>query len=200
MDVDFSVEIGADCEALEFPWADAESGLRYYDLRNQPDLLLYVDEANQYPELSHFLSTANSGSSEFISAKCDVWLDRELSPAEEIYEASLKLASYVDLVFANESLAEDAPRFSFEYHETIAGRLVELLNLVPEIAASAEFIIRQCFFHSAEEPVRPGFYYTFYLFGYGQDEAETRKHWGIGLDLVKNAIGQVSAEIRRGKF
>jgi hypothetical protein len=41
--------------------------------------------------------------------------------------------------------------------------------------------------------VRDGFYITFYLFGYGDDEAEARQRWGIGLNLVENAIRQVAA-------
>ena len=35
-----------------------------------------------------------------------------------------------------------------------------------------------------------GFYITFYLFGYGDDEAQAHRQWGVGLKLVQNAIKQ----------
>jgi hypothetical protein len=37
-----------------------------------------------------------------------------------------------------------------------------------------------------------GFYITFYLFGYGDDEAQARKRWAIGLKVVENIILQLS--------
>jgi len=42
--------------------------------------------------------------------------------------------------------------------------------------------------------MREGFYITFYLFGYDDDEAQARQRWAIALKLVENAIRQTSAE------
>ena len=39
MHVDFSVELGAEDDCLELPWASPDGALRYYDLRRQPELL-----------------------------------------------------------------------------------------------------------------------------------------------------------------
>src|SRR5260370_19887885 len=36
VEADFAVELGADDETLELPWAAADGGLRYYDLKRQP--------------------------------------------------------------------------------------------------------------------------------------------------------------------
>ena len=44
MEADFAVELGAEDETLELPWA-AEGGPRYFDLKRQPELLLEIDEA-----------------------------------------------------------------------------------------------------------------------------------------------------------
>lgn len=197
MDVDFSVELGTDCDALEFPWASPDGRQRYYDLRHQPDLLLYLPEAKDYPEIGTFLAALNGPSSIFLTAKCDVWTESELNETEEIYGAKLKYASYVDLLFADPEVADDAPRFSFDRHEQLAERVVELLGRAPEISANAEFIIRRCYFHSDDDPVKPGFFYTLYVFGYGDDPPEGRKRWGIALSLVQNALIQLSAEVRR---
>jgi hypothetical protein len=199
MDADFSVELGVDDDALEFPWSSPDGDLRYYDLKHQSDLLLYISEASEYPELGRYLAVVNSERSVFLSAKCDVWTDSELNEAEAIYEAKTKLACYIDHVFEASDGAEDR-RFSFERHEQLAERLVELLGRVPPISASVEFIVRRCYYHLDNEPVRPGYYLTFYLFGYGDDSIGARQRWGIGLELLQNAVLQVSAEVRRNEL
>lgn len=197
MDADFSVELGADDDALEFPWLSPDGHCRYYDLKSQPDLLLYISEAQEYEELGRYLATVNSEASEFLTAKCDVWMDEELSPAEDIYEAKVKFGCYVDHLFVKSDNSAEDRRFSFERHEQLAERLVGLLGLVPPISAAAEFVIRRCYYHLDDEPVRPGYYFTFYLFGYGDDAADARRRWGVALDLLQNAVLQVSAEVRR---
>lgn len=189
MDADFSVELGAEDETLVLPWSSDDGRLRYYDLKRQPDLLLYVDEAARWQELGEFLAQVNSAGSRLQSAKCDAWFSTELGQDEQVYGANGKFGSYVDLVFAAE-----APRFSFAQHEDLARRLSKLLGRAPQISCAAEFIIRRCSYdaQTGDKP-RDGFFVTFYLFGYGDDEAEARRRWGIGLKLVGNAILQLSA-------
>jgi len=181
VEADFAVELGADDEALTLPWAAPEGGPRYYDLKRQPDLLLYIEEAQREKELGVFLAAVNSGI--FETAKCDSWSTTELNPEEEILGAAHKFGSYVDLLFS-----DDAARVSFALHEELAQRLTQLLKRVPEIPAAAEFLIRRCHY-----PERDGFYITFYLFGYGNDSDRARQQWAIGLKLVENAIRQVSS-------
>ena len=62
---------------------------------------------------------------------------------------------------------------------------------MPEIPAAVELLIRRCFYHGAGE-IQEGFYITFYLFGYGDDEPQARQRWAIALKLVENAIRQVT--------
>ncbi len=194
MQADFAVELGAEDETLEIPWAAEEGGPRYYDLKSHPELLSSIEEAAQTPELGEFLSKANSPQSPLETAKCDAWASTEISPEEEIFEATHKFGSYVDLFFS------DVPRrFSFPEHEHLAKQLVMLLHRAPEIAAAAEFLIRRCYFLEQEEipgqeEIRDGFYITFYLFGYGKDEVRSRQNWAIGLNLIGNAIRQLSSD------
>jgi len=185
---DSAVELGADDETLEFPW-EASGGARYYDLKRQPDLLLYIEEARQTPELGEFLAAVNAPAGLLESAKCDAWASTEINPEEEIFGASHKFGSYVDLLFCDESR-----RFSFSEHEQLAKRLTGLLKRAPEIPAAAEFLIRRCFYHGsdAKEETREGYYFTFYLFGYGDEGSQARKQWAIALKLVENAIRQIS--------
>ncbi|MBZ5704332.1 MAG: hypothetical protein LAN63_03195 [Acidobacteriia bacterium] len=186
MQADFAVELGADDETLEVPWATPGHGPRYLDLNRQPELLLEIEEARRERELGEFLSAINSPAVILETAKCDAWASTEIHPEEEIFGAACKFGSYIDLVFS------DDRRFSFPEHEQLAKRLTHLLQRVPEIPAAAEFLIRRCYFHQQQE-TRDGFYLTFYLFGYGNEQAQARQQWAIGLKLVENAIRQLSA-------
>jgi hypothetical protein len=187
VEADFAVELGADDDTLQFPWAAEESGLRYYDLKRQPGLLPEIQEAREVQELAEFLAVVNSPASIVESAKCDVWASDEINPEEEIFGAACKFGSYVDLLFSQKE-----SRFSFLLQEQLAGRVTKLLKKAPDIPAAMELIIRRCFYGVAEGG-GDGFYITFYLFGYGADQAQARQRWGIALKLVENAFRQVSA-------
>ena len=186
MEADFAVELGADDETLELPWDASEDGPRYYDLKRQPELLLHIEEAQQAKELGDFLAAINSTPA-FETAKCDTWPSSDMSLEEEVFGAHCKFGSYVDLLFS------DQRRSSLREHEQLAKRLTELLRRVPEIPVAAEFLIRRCYYHQPE--TRDGFYITFYLFGYGEEESQARQRWAIGLKLVENAIRQLSAAL-----
>jgi hypothetical protein len=199
MHADWSVELGREDEALEFPWSSQcvspdQDAPRYYDLKRHPELMVSVPEAYHPVEMGEFLSSINSSSSLFESVKCDLWFTEELSEEEQIFGAACKAASYVDVIFT-----EPQQRFEREAHERLAERMCKLLSLVPEISAAAEFGLRRCYFHhngDASADSDPGFYVTIYVSGYGDDSAEAWQRWGIALKLVENALLQVSAQAR----
>lgn len=186
MDAEVSVELGAEDPTLAIPWSSEDGQRHYYDLRSRPDLLLYVDEAARYSELREFLNSVNSSHSILKSAKCDAWFTSELSEAEAIFGAAGKFGSYVDLLFADERWQD------FAACEKFADKLAKLLRRAPELAAATETIIRRGHVESGGE-VQEGFYFTLYVFGYGDEEVEARLRWGIALKLVENAILQLSA-------
>ena len=186
MDADWSVELGADDPTLAVPWASDDGVLRYYDLRSRPDLLLYIDEAARYREIGEFLVTVNSPNSLVQSAKCDAWPSRELNEAEAVYGAACKFCSYIDLFFGDPVARADFPR-----HEEFAAKLTSLLKRAPQISAAAEFIVRRAHFEDLHQ-VSDGFYFTFELTGYGDDEDDAKKRWIIALNLIGNAILQLS--------
>lgn len=185
MEADFAVELGADDETLEVPWAAPDGGPRYYDLKRHPELLSNIEEACRERELGEFLTTINSAASVVETAKCDTWLSAEMNVEDEIFGAARKFGSYVDIVFT-----EERARFSLSEHEQFAIKLTQLLKKVPEIPAAAELLIRRCYYNA--EKVRDGFYITFYLFGYGDDPPQARARWVIALKVVENAIRQMS--------
>ena len=192
MQVDFAIELGRDDETLEMPWSADAPSLRYFDLKRHPENLACIEEASRVHELAEFLAAVNSPASILESAKCDVWSSREMTVEDEIFGAALKFGSYVDLLFTDEP-----SRFSLASHEQFVKRMTELLKRVPHIPASAEFLIRRCFYHSTQSAeTRDGFYITHYLFGYGDEESQARQQWAIGMKLVQNAIRQISASSR----
>jgi hypothetical protein len=187
MDADFSIELGRDDPVLDFPWTDPSGKLAYFDLKRQPELLSKLEEAQKFPELAEFLRSINSARSPFETAKCDAWTTNELSADEDIFDASHKFSSYVDLVC---SILER--RRSFDFHEGLARKLTDLLRRAPEMPASAEVCVRRCFFAESGE-AREGFYFTLYVNGFGEDESAARENWEIGLKLAGNAILQLTA-------
>jgi hypothetical protein len=187
---DFSVELGRDDPTLEVPWENPEGTNRYLDLKRQPELLRNLPEIVEHAELGDFLSAVNSTSSVFETAKCDAWSTTEINPEDEIFGATWKYGCYTDLLFSNDSL-----RVSFEAHEKLVGELTQLLKKAPELPASAEFLIRRCYWHLRPgPPISDNFYVTCYVFGYAQSEEQARRQWAIALKLVENAIRQVSAQ------
>jgi hypothetical protein len=186
VDADWAVELGAADETLEMPWAAKDGGPRYYDLKRQPELLPNLEEAGRVQELGECLAAINSSASILETAKCDAWATSEIDFEEEIFGCTVKFGSYVDLLFT-----EERARFSFPEHERLGKQLTELLRRDPEIPAAAEFLIRRCYYHHEDKVVK-GFYITFYLFGYGDDEDQARQRWAIALKLAQNAVKQLS--------
>jgi hypothetical protein len=193
---DYSVELGRDDPALELPWSSDDPAVRYYDLKNHPELLLQIPEAAAHPELGAFLARINVPGFPLQTAKCDVWLSHEILPDEEIFFSEqkgdeCKFACYVDLLFSG-----TAARLSFEKHEALAQGLCKLLKHAPGIAATVEVVIRRCYYHDAKRDAsdesESGFYVTVYVTAFGSSDAEARKQWTIALALLQNALIQVA--------
>lgn len=186
VDADWSVELGADDPVLEFPWSSPDESPGYVDLLSHPHELAKIPEATLYPELAEFLLALNAPSSPWLTAKCDVWFDEELSQAEDIYDARLKTCSYVDLIFRAET-----SRFSFERHEQGVKSLARQSSDQDDQPIACESIVRRCWYHtnsSADDNPTPGFYVTLYVFGYGNDETQARTRWAEGLLRVTSAL------------
>lgn len=189
MQADYAVELGAEDPALEIPWHSHDGSIRYFNVKSSPDLVLNIPEAREHPELSAFLTRMNAPDFPLETAKCDAWFSTELAPEEEIFGTACKFVSYADLIFSG-----DAPRFSLEKHEALARELCALLKRAPEMAASAEFIVRHCHFHhgDSEEDSRIGFCITAYVTGYGDTEEEANQRWAIALKLLQHALIQTA--------
>jgi hypothetical protein len=192
MQVDYSIELGPEDPALEFPWISDDGTVRHYNLKQHPDLVLNIAEARNHQELSEFLSRINAASSPLQTAKCDTWFTREILPEEEIFGASCKFACYVDLLFMAGEL-----QISFEKHEALARDLYYLLQRAPEMAAATEFAVRRCYYHpEGTADSTDGFHITAYVTGYGDSQEEAIQRWAIALKLLQYALVQVTVDFR----
>src|SRR5271166_4233182 len=115
MHAEWSVDIGPESECLEVPWRSEDGMQRFYDLRNQPELLLYISEAHENRELGEFLGAVNTSQFFLSTAKCDVWTTdtiEELNDEERELRQMYKYACYVDVV-----LSDAIARLEFTQHE-----------------------------------------------------------------------------------
>ena len=188
MQADFSVELGAGDPTLQLPWSSPDPAVQYYDLRAHPELLARLPEAAGNEPLAKFLAAVNSPQSLVQSAKCDTWSSRQMDVEDEVFGAACKYESYVDL-----APLPDGLRDSFPEIEELGRKITRLLQRAPEIPAAADFAIRRCYYGAALDSIREGFYFTFYLSGYGEDERQAREQWSIALHLVGNALLQLAA-------
>jgi hypothetical protein len=178
MDADWSVELGHDDPALEFPWSSPDGSQAYVDLLQHPETIVYIPEATARPEIAESLLVINQTGLPWITVKCDVWQDDELGQAQLCADESVK-SSYIDLIAQNPE-----SRFSFERHEAWARAAARILSSDECDGISCEFIVRRCWYHEAgttERSSTPGFYVTFYLFGCGRSPDEARAKWVSGL-------------------
>ena len=182
MQADFSVECGAGDECLEIPWVSEDGELRYCDLKHNPESIEQLEEVQRFPELGELLRAVNAAGSLFQSVKCDVWFTGEIAPEEEIFGAAGKFGSYVDLVFR-----AHASQISFERHEAVVRDMGGHLKDEPDLSASVEFVVRRCYW-SAPLSEHDGFCFTCYVFGFGDDEANARRQWGVALRTLGKVL------------
>jgi hypothetical protein len=135
--------------AVELPWSSQVPAMRYYDLKKHPEIIAQLPEVVAYPELGAFLTRINAPGFPLQTAKCDAWSSRDILPEEEIFGAEYKFVSYVDLVFTDRE-----HQSSFEKYEELARNLCRLLQRVPDLPASVEFVIRRCYYHDEGESDR----------------------------------------------
>lgn len=187
MQADYSLELGSDDPALEMPWQSPDGSCRFMNLKQNPELLAGMDEARQHPELGGFLRRINAPDLPLQTAKCDVWFTAELFPEEEIFGATGKQVSYVDLLFTGDDL-----QTSLEKHESFVREICNLMERAPETASSVELVVRHCHYHRDSRTVDSvtGFCVCVYVSGYGDTPEQARQNWAIALKLLQNVLVQ----------
>jgi hypothetical protein len=196
MEADDAVELGPDAPALELPWQDPEGRWSYHDLRGEaagPDwernLKRSIDripEAQQFPPLQNFLLKVNSPPSVWETAKCGV-LPEKAVPSENPYNAGFAHDCYIDLV-----LTEDftACRAELELHRRLAKELAVALSANEALEATAEAVVRRCYFHKKDDPEESdvGYSLTLFLSGYGDSAAKAAENLKAAMELAGEVL------------
>ncbi len=195
MDADYGVELGPTSPALELPWKDPEGRVQYVELRGGMERGVaggvdcgvdHIPEARQFPALRRFLVDVNSPLSPWQTAKCDVWTCA-VEAAENLYNHEFAQSSYVDVVLAEEAAGL---RGQLEVHLRLAKVLAQLLETDEALEATAEILVRRCYFHRGDEAEESdaGYCLTLWLTGYGASPAEADECWVRALELAAGCL------------
>lgn len=185
--------------ALELPWQDAEGRLQYVELRGASDSLgrnvlreelrrnvARIPEARQFPALGRFLIAVNLPPSPWQTAKCDVWPD-EAEAAENLYDRRSQQSCYVDLVLAGDATAL---RPDLEAHQRLAQELAHTLEANEVLEATADIVVRRCYFHKSgdAEESDAGYCLTLFLSAYGSSPAAAAQCWEHAMDFAAGCV------------
>ena len=179
MEADWAVALAADDPVIVVPWAalpeDAKS-CRFVDLRTDLSGVDDIEEARATPALRAALVLLNERSSQFWTAKCDVWITGEGEGADPIdgYEMDAEAAdtafgagSYIDLVPRSA-----AALASFAMQERWMRTVVQRLRSAPLRAARVDLVLRPALVEKA-----PGFAITWSVEGCGATAQLAQQKW-----------------------
>jgi hypothetical protein len=182
---EWNAECGADDPVLVVPWSSPDGALHWTDLRDDPDALDHISEADEYPALLAALRAMNGNRSPVFTAKCDVWpMDAgELAAAR--YElmldddvATAGVASYIDALWRERSIFTSRHRM-----EQMLYRIDRLVAELPFSMASLECTLRPAV-ADLDNSVAEGFAVTLYVKAVGVDEQEAQQRWDAALRAV----------------
>jgi hypothetical protein len=182
---EWNAECGSDDPVLVVPWSSPDGALHWVDLRDDPDALDHVTEADDYPALLAALRTMNGNRSPVFTAKCDVWpMDAEEVEATR-YElmldedvATAGIASYIDALWRERSIFTSRHRM-----EQMLYRLDRLAAELPHSLALLECTLRPAV-ADLDGSVAEGFAITLYVKAVGVDQPEAEQRWDAALRAV----------------
>jgi hypothetical protein len=182
---EWNAACGPDDPVLVVPWSSPDGALHWVDLRDDPDALDNVTEADEYPALLAALRTMNGNRSPVFTAKCDVWT----MDAEEVESARYELmldedvavagiACYIDVLWRERSI------FTSRYRmEQMLYRIDRLAADLPHSLALLECTLRPAV-ADLDSSVAEGFAVTLYVKAVGVDGTEAQERWDAALRAV----------------
>lgn len=178
MEAEWSVDAGADDPVIVVPWSDDRGNCGYLDLRGNPDLVEQIPETAQWPELRSALLLLNAEDSELWTSKCDAWELTEEEKSLDFGSVAFGIGCYIDILSAqSEQFA------SLDDQVALVKRLTRETALLRFDDARADFILRPAWIDEVA-----GFGTTAYVYGYGENPAEARRHWANVLAAVVRLI------------
>ena len=186
---EWSAECGANDLVLVVPWSSPDGALHWVDLRDNPDALDTITEADEYPALLACLRALNGTRSPVFTAKCDAWtmdsdelesLRADLMLEPEVAQAGF--VSYIDLLWRERSVFISRPRM-----EGMLYRIDRMAADMPHSLAKLECVLRPCV-ADLDGTVAEGFAVTVYVKAAGVDDSEAAERWDAALREVSTLM------------
>ena len=186
---EWSAECGAEDPVLVVPWSSQDGTLQWVDLRDNPDALDAIPEADEHPALLASLRAMNGMRSPVFTAKCDVWsmdeqeLDavrQELLLEDEV--ATAGLISYIDVLWRDRAVFTSRHRV-----EGMLYRLERLAGELPFSLSKLECVLRPAVVE-LDGSVAEGFAVTVYVKAMGVDADEATERWDETLRAVATLL------------
>ena len=179
---EWTAECAADDPVLVVPWSSPGGALHWVDLRDNPDALDSIPEADEHPALLATLRALNGTRSPVFTAKCDAWMmDREeldslrgdLMLDPEVARAGF--VSYIDLLWKERAVFTSRHRM-----EGMLYRIDRMAVDLPHSLAKLECVLRPAL-TDLDGAVAEGFAVTMYVKATGVDETEASERWDAAL-------------------
>ena len=186
---EWSAECGDDDPVLVVPWSSPDGELHWVDLRDNPDALDTIAEADEHPALLASLRALNGTRSPVFTAKCDAWpmdademehLRTDLMLDAEVAQAGF--VSYIDLLWRDRATFISRPRM-----EGMLYRIDRMAADLPHSLAKLECVLRPAV-TDLDGAVAEGFAVTVYVKAAGVDDAEAAERWDAALRDVSTLM------------
>jgi hypothetical protein len=196
MEADWSVELAVTDAVITVPWAaseDDEAKCRFVDLRQYPNLVAEIEEAQGSLALRSALLLLNGSASHLWTAKCDAWSsspehgDEPFDPYEmdaEHGETAFGAGSYIDLLPRDPEIS-----LCFDGQERWLRAVTDRLRGIPASAARVQLVMRRAVVDGV-----PGYGVTWFVEGCGATAERAERAWIGAFDLALAAIMDVPLE------
>jgi hypothetical protein len=173
--------------AVPYPKVDHGDGSRNYGYRRvkgNPDAIRAIPEVVDWPELEHFLIAVNQAASPIESVGCE----RSFSPLEASGNASVRLGSYVDLIFTELALNEHPENLLL-----LASHLVTATQGCEKWWADIEIELER---YRGIAGANAPWGLMLRIGNAGRNQEEARKFWGESLKRLGNAVAKLPSDFR----
>ncbi len=193
MEADWSVELAATDPVITVPWAapeDDKPRCRFVDLRQYPELVFEIEEAQETLALQSALLLLNGTTSNLWTAKCDAWSsspehgDDPFDPYEMDAvpgETAFGAGSYIDLLPRDLEICQ-----RFDGQERWLRAVTERLRGIPASGSRVELVLRRALVDGV-----PGYGVTWFVEGCGAGAERAYQAWGGAFDLALATIMDV---------
>lgn len=156
----------------------------YVRIKGEAEAVRRIPEAVGWPELGEFLAAVNAVESPIETVGCE----KGFFPVEERGEPTVKLGSYVDVIFTDAAL-NDCPKNTL----LLASHLLRAVEGCERWWSEVESNLQR--FRGVVGAVAPwGLFLR--VTGYGRNQEEARRLWGVTLGRLGSVVASLPRDFR----